>query len=88
MSAKPCETCAKAAINAACHSFNDGCDDCAARHFAHLQIFHESRKAKKITQGYQAALDRRFGVDGAAAAHEAVKRWAARIDEARVRCLA
>lgn len=80
---KPCQTCAEAAVNAATHSFNDGCDDCAMRHFAHLQVFHDSRKARDITEAYQTALDRRFGVAGAAAAHVGVKAWAKRIDAAR-----
>ena len=80
---KTCPTCAEAEKNAAVHSFNDACDHCAARHFAHLQVFYESRKARDITDAYQKALDRRFGADGAAAAHEAVKKWAKRIDAAR-----
>lgn len=78
-----CQTCAEADINPAVHSFNDACDACATRHFAHLQVFHESRKARDITEAYQTALDRRFGVAGAAAAHENVKAWAKRIDAAR-----
>lgn len=78
-----CPTCAEAAINAATHSFNDACQPCAERHFAHLQVFHESRKAQNITTAYKAALDRRFGVDGATAAHEAAKVWAGKIEAAR-----
>lgn len=70
-------------MNAAVHSFNDGCDVCAARHFAHLRVFYESRKARSITPAYQAALARRFGADGVAAAHVAVKAWSERIDAAR-----
>lgn len=82
-SPKTCIICAEAATNAATHSFNDACDDCAARHFAHLQLFHDSRKSKSITEAYYAALVRRFGVDGVAAAHAEVKVWANRIDAAR-----
>lgn len=78
-----CTVCAEAEKNAAIHSFNDACQPCAERHFAHLQVFFESRKARDITDAYQKALDRRFGADGAAAAHENVKVWAKRIDEAR-----
>lgn len=78
-----CQTCAEAAINPAIHSFNDACDDCATRHFAHLQVFHESRKARSLTDAYYAALVRRFGADGVAAAHAEVKVWAGRIDAAR-----
>lgn len=78
-----CQSCAAAEANAATHSFDDSCDVCAQRHFAHLQIFQESRKARDITDAYQAALDRRFGADGAAAAHVGVKAWAKRIDAAR-----
>lgn len=78
-----CQSCAAAAVNAATHSFDDGCDHCAARHFAHLQIFHDSRKARNLTEAYYAALVRRFGVDGVAAAHVEVKAWAKRIDAAR-----
>ena len=78
-----CTTCTEAASNAAIHSFNDACQPCAERHFAHLQVFFESRKAQNITTDYKAALDRRFGVEGAAAAHENVKVWAKRIDAAR-----
>jgi hypothetical protein len=33
---------------------------------------------------YKAALERRFGVEGVAAAHVGVKAWAKRIDAARV----
>jgi hypothetical protein len=78
-----CKTCAEAAVNAATHSFNDGCDDCATRHFAHLQLFHDSGKARSITVQYKAALERRFGANGAAAAHVGVKAWSKRIDAAR-----
>lgn len=78
-----CQSCAAAALNAATHSFDDGCDHCAVRHFAHLQIFHDSRKAWNLTEAYYAALVRRFGADGVAAAHVAVKDWAGRIDAAR-----
>ena len=78
-----CKTCAEAAVNAAVHSFNDGCDVCATRHFAHLQLFHDSRKARSLTEAYYAALVRRFGADGVAAAHAEVKAWAVRIDAAR-----
>ena len=78
-----CHTCAEADINPATHSFNDACQPCAERHFAHLQVFYESRKARDITDAYQKALDRRFGAEGAAAAHEAVKVWARKIDAAR-----
>jgi hypothetical protein len=81
---KTCQTCLEAEKNAACHSFNDACQHCAERHFAHLQIFFESRKAQSITTAYKAALDRRFGAEGAAAAHENVKVWAKRIDAARL----
>ena len=80
---KTCPICAEAEKNAAIHSFNDACDHCAARHFAHLQVFYESRQAKNITTGYKAALDRRFGADGATAGHEAAKVWAGKIDAAR-----
>jgi hypothetical protein len=48
-----------------------------------LQVFHDSRKAQSITPAYHAALERRFGVDGVAAAHVGVKAWAKRIDAAR-----
>ena len=78
-----CANCAEAALNAATHSFNDGCDACAQRHFAHLQVFHESRKARAVTPAYHAVLVRRFGADGVEAAHAGVKAWAARIDGAR-----
>ncbi len=78
-----CKTCAEAEKNAAVHSFNDACQPCAERHFAHLQVFFESRKAQNITTDYKAALDRRFGAEGAADAHENVKVWAKRIDAAR-----
>jgi hypothetical protein len=78
-----CKTCAEAAVNAAVHSFNDGCDVCATRHFAHLQVFYESREARSLTEAYYAALERRFGTDGVAAAHAEVKAWAVRIDAAR-----
>jgi hypothetical protein len=33
---------------------------------------------------YKAALERRFGADGVAAAHAEVKAWAVRINAARV----
>ncbi len=79
-----CQSCAAAEVNAATHSFDDACNHCAARHFAHLQVFHESRKARDITDAYQKLLDRRFGAEGATAAHEAVKVWARRIDVARL----
>jgi hypothetical protein len=79
-----CTACADAEKNAACHSFNGACQHCAERHFAHLQVFFESRKARAITSAYQAALDQRFGDDGAAAAHENIKVWAKRIDAARL----
>ena len=82
-SRKPCVACAEAAINAATHIFNNACDDCATRHFAHLQLFHDSRKARSLTEAYYAALVRRFGIDGVAAAHAEVKVWAQRIDAAR-----
>lgn len=78
-----CQICLEAEKNAAIHSFNDACQHCAERHFAHLQVFHESRKARDITDAYQKALDRRFGAEGSAAAHEAVKVWARKIDAAR-----
>lgn len=78
-----CTVCAEAEKNAAIHSFNDACQPCAERHFAHLQVFFESRKAQNITTDYKAALDRRFGAEGAAAAHENVKKWAKRIEAAR-----
>jgi hypothetical protein len=80
---KNCHVCDMGPVYPLTHSFNDGCDDCAARHFAHLQDFYESRKAKNITTGYKAALDRRFGVDGATAGHEAAKVWAGKIAAAR-----
>ena len=78
-----CPTCLEAEKNAAIHSFNDACQPCAERHFAHLQVFFESRKAQNITTAYKAALDRRFGAEGATAAHENVKKWAKRIDAAQ-----
>lgn len=78
-----CQLCVDAEFDAATHSFDDGCDVCAQRHFAHLQTFHDSRKAQTITSAYQAALDRRFGAEGAAAAHVGVKAWVDRIDAAR-----
>lgn len=78
-----CMVCAEAEKNAAVHSFNDACQHCAERHFAHLQVFFESRKARDITDAYQKALERRFGAEGAAAAHVGVKAWAKRIDAAR-----
>lgn len=79
-----CTVCAEAEKNAAIHSFNDACQPCAERHFAHLQVFYESRKTQNITTDYKAALDRRFGAEGAAAAHKNVKVWAKKIDAARV----
>lgn len=78
-----CLTCLEAEKNAAVHSFNNACQQCAERHFAHLQVFFESRKTQKITDAYQKALERRFGAEGAAAAHAAVKVWAGKIDAAR-----
>lgn len=78
-----CQSCVDAELNAATHGFDDGCDVCAQRHFAHLQTFHDSRKARTITSAYHAALERRFGADGVAAAHVGVKAWAERIDAAR-----
>jgi hypothetical protein len=78
-----CQTCDNSPVDPLTHSFNDACDDCATRHFAHLQTFHDSRKARAITPAYQAALARRFGADGVAAAHADVKVWVERIDAAR-----
>ena len=78
-----CQICSNSPVDPLTHSFNDACDNCAARHFAHLQVFYESRQAKNITTGYKAALDRQFGVDGATAGHEAAKVWAGKIETAR-----
>lgn len=78
-----CTACAEAQINAACHSFNKNCSACTERHFAHLQIFWESVRARDFTKAYKAALDKQFGEAGAQAAHVNVKAWYAWIRIAR-----
>lgn len=78
-----CITCDEAAKNAASHQFVKNCRACDERHFAHLQVFWESVRARDFTTAYKDALDQQFGEAGAQAAHDNIKAWSKRIREAR-----
>ena len=73
-----CESCTRAATNPRTGWFNADCPECAARALAGGPEHFESKRDKRITPAYRAALEAVFG-DAWKAGHERVKAWAQRL---------
>ena len=87
MSDTACPDCAAAELNPRSPLYRAGCIECQTRHLAHSPQHWVSRAARRMMPSYVAALKAVFG-DDYMAGHLRVKRWADRIEAARMEAAA
>lgn len=78
-----CPDCAAAALNPLWPIYAPRCIECEIRHLAHSPMYDVSKAAKRMMPSYRDGLKAIFGDDNLAS-HMRVKRWADRIEAARM----
>lgn len=78
-----CPACAQAERDSLSGAFRSGCDECRARLLARSPAYWAAAMASTLTPRYRDALVANFG-RGWLEGHTLVKRWAERIEAARL----